>query len=74
MQWLMSLRQYEQYEMLPDAILVLYGWHVLLNFALFCLTCNNIVHLLPLPLYAGYIVSVRRMVIMDNIVIVKSSC
>ena len=33
-----------------------------------CLTCNNIMHILPL--YSGYIVSARRMV-MDRIVVVN---
>ena len=42
------------YETWPDLILVLYGWHFLLNFVLFCLTCNNIMHILPLPLCGLY--------------------
>ena len=38
------------YEMQSIPIIVLYGWHFLLNFVLFCLTCNsNIMHILPLP-------------------------
>ena len=36
-------------------ILVLYGWHFLLNLVLFCLTCNKIMHnILPLPLCGLY--------------------
>ena len=59
--------------MKSDPIIVLYGWQFLLNFDVFCLTCNNIMHILPLPLCGLYIVSVRGMV-MGNIVHVKTPC
>ena len=47
----------------------------ILFFVLCCSTRSNITHILPLPLSGLYIyiLSVRRMV-MDNIVLVKSSC
>ena len=53
----------------PDPILVLDGWQFLLNFVLFCLTCNSNIIIHILLIHAGYIVSVRRMV-MGNIVLV----
>ena len=40
--------------MLPGPILVLFGWQFLLNFVLLCLTCNKIMHILPLPLCGLY--------------------
>ena len=42
------------YEMQPHPILVLYGWQFLLSCVVFCLTCDNIIHSLPLLLCGLY--------------------
>ena len=42
------------YEIQPYPSLELYGWHVLLNFVVFYSTCNNIMHIIPLPPCALY--------------------